>query len=61
MKKVGFIVETDRGDSLAYDVYASEKLHEREFWVLGIVKGFEIAPPDSNIIRLEKEFEEVTE
>jgi hypothetical protein len=59
MKKIGYIVETDQGDSIAYNVFADEKLSEKERWALCIIRGYELVPADSKVIRFEKEFEEV--
>lgn len=59
MKKLGFIIETDQGDSLAYNVLATDKLSEKERWAIGLIEGFEYVPADSKVIRLELEFEEV--
>ena len=59
MRKIGFIVETDKGDSLAYNVFANDGMSEMDCWAIGLLKGFKIAPADSKVIRLELEFEEV--
>ena len=58
MRKIGFIVETEQGDSIAYNVFASEKLSEKECWAMCIFRGYELVPADSEVIRFEKEFEE---
>ena len=61
MRRVGFIVETDKGDSLAYSVLvhdaADKKRSDMEVWALGILRGYDHVPEGSRIIRIEWEFE----
>lgn len=65
MRKVGFIVETDKGDSLAYSVLvhdtAERKAPDMEVWGLGVLKAYDYVSKDSKVIRLEWEFEEEVE
>lgn len=59
MKKIGFIVETEEGDSLAYSVIVPDECPEKDCWGIGMLNGFEYVPADSKVIRFELESEEV--
>lgn len=62
MRKVGFIVETDMGESLAYHFLvfpvAGKNLSDMEVWGLGILRGYDYVPKGSRAIRFEWESEE---
>ena len=65
MKKVGFIVETDNGDSVAYSFLlqdvAGEYPSDMAVWGQAVLRGYDYVPKDSKVVRFEFEFEEEVE